>query len=127
VVKLLLEAKADVFAVNDTGDTVLHEAMSAGCVEALFKSLSAPQRKKLLATQGQDGSSPLHRAATRVGCFLNVLVFFFDTFVFVFQGRDVCEMFVDTYPDGMELQDANGETPLFAAVITNNHLLLLLF
>ncbi len=96
VVKKLLEAKADVFAVNDCGDNVLHEARSPECVEVVFKSLSVGQRKQLLSAHGQDGATPLHRAVGR--------------------GREISEMFVDTYPESVEEQDALGETPLFAAV-----------
>lgn len=101
-------------AVNDAGDNVLHEARSAECVEVrdclvflsifltlvssqvLFKGLSSQQRRQLLAGRGQDGALPLHRAAAR--------------------GREVAEMYVDTYPEGLHERDQLGETPLFVAV-----------
>ncbi len=98
VLKRLIDAKGDVRATSDAGDSVLHEARNVACVELVLKSLNPAGRKKLLSEHGQDGFTAMHRAVALPG------------------NRDICEMLIDTHPEGLEDVDMNGETPLFAAV-----------
>jgi ankyrin repeat protein len=99
ILKKLLDAKPNLFATSDTGNNILHECRSAEAARLILKSLDKARQKELLTMQGQDGFSPLHSVATDRG----------------FGGRAVCEVYVELFPDTLELEDMREETPLFAA------------